>query len=78
MKSGRIQTWFTERNYGWVREDLGANSYFLHGTAYDGDPADLKKGAHLEFDVVSYEHRGEQRTKAINGRLVTEVRCGNN
>lgn len=54
MPTGKIQKWFAEKDFGFLKPDdgtNGGNGVFAHKSYFRGDPAMIVEGASVTFDV---------------------------
>jgi cold shock CspA family protein len=66
MSTGKINTWNSERGFGFLRTDDG-DRIFFHISAWQGDQEDIEQGATVQFKM-SNDRNG--RPCAINVRPV--------
>ena len=67
MATGTLKMWNADRGFGFIGDDSGGPDIFLHVSAMQSgiDPANIRKGDRLTFDVESTR---DGKTKAGNVR----------
>jgi cold shock protein len=68
MATGTLKMWNADRGYGFIADDSGGPDIFLHVSALQSagnDPANIRKGDRLTFDVESAR---DGKTRAGNVR----------
>ena len=58
MIQGTIKAWLTERGFGFIRRDDGAEDVFVHSSATGG--AALPPGARVAFDLAENPRNGSR------------------
>ena len=58
MITGTIKAFLTERGFGFIRRDDGAEDVFVHSTALPGGAA--TPGVRVEFDLAENPYNGKQ------------------
>ncbi len=72
MAQGTIRSIRSDRGFGFITPDDGANDIFFHNSAVVGRVFDeLQEGQRVEFDPGT-DPRDARRTRATNVRLVGE------
>jgi CspA family cold shock protein len=68
MATGTLKMWNADRGFGFIGDDSGGPDIFLHVSAMQSagiDPANIRKGDRLTFDVESTR---DGKTRASNVR----------
>jgi CspA family cold shock protein len=72
MAQGTIRSIRSDRGFGFITPDDGADDIFFHNSAVTGRVFDqLQEGQRVEFDPGT-DPRDARRTRATNVRLVEE------